>query len=212
MPPATYIYEQRTRILVNPSRYLSTSQTHTLTGHTPHTLSRLVEEGRLTARRVGAKSFAFQTASVLAYCRKHNPTLTLFDLLATAEGTPVTEDELNRELNRARSGTWWTLARRDHAPPDWPTWQNWYRGDTIRAQAALFEQRPEWVRQIKEQRACGLLRRTLWLPAQPLGRYGEYCLARYQNVSAVQGSIRVLATWKLCRRHVNTDPVASSEI
>ncbi|MBR8741451.1 hypothetical protein [Nocardiopsis sp. MG754419] len=54
--------------------------------------------------------------------------VTLFDLLATAIGEPFTEEELASELDRASSGTWWTLARRDQAPPDWTSWQHWYRG------------------------------------------------------------------------------------
>lgn len=197
MPPATHILAQRTRILTTPGRYLSTPQAHTLTGRTPPALARLVDEGRLIARRVGRASFAYQTTSVLAYCRQQRTATSLFDLLTTAAGEPITENELTRELDRACSGTWWTLARRDHSPPDWPSWQDWYRGDTIQAQAMLFERRSKWVRQIKEHRSRGLMRRTLWLPSQPLGRYGEYCLDRYQNVTAAGGLVHVLARWKL---------------
>ncbi|MBR8741452.1 DUF6879 family protein [Nocardiopsis sp. MG754419] len=61
----------------------------------------------------------------------------------------------------------------------------------------LFKQRPARVQQIKEHRARCLTRRTLWLPAQPLGRYGQYCLARYQHVSAAGGTVDVLPVWKL---------------
>lgn len=197
MPPATYIYEQRTRLLIGPGPYLSAADTRALTGHTSPTLTRLVDEGKLVARRVGRRSFVYQTASLLAYCRKQGIATFLFDLLATADGEPVTEIELEAELGRAHSGTWWTLARRDQSPPDWPTWRAWYSGHTSQAQAGLAEQRPEWAQQIKEQRTRGLLHRTLWLPAQPLGQYGEYCLARFQNVTAAGGSVHALATWKL---------------
>ncbi|GAA1463343.1 hypothetical protein NE857_26250 [Nocardiopsis exhalans] len=197
MAPATYIYEQRARILTDPGRYVSTADARALTGHTQPTLARLVDEGKLIARRVGRKSLTFQTAPLLGYCRKQHPALTLFDLLATTTGEPVTEKELASELDQASSGTWWTLARRDHAPPDWATWQHWYRGDTLHARTMLFEQRPGWAQQIKEHRARGILRRTLWLPAQPLGRYGQYCLARYQHVTAAGGTVDVLPLWKL---------------
>lgn len=197
MSPATYILDQRTRILTAPGRYLSAADTRTLTGHTPPTLTRLLDEGRLVARQVGQRSFAYQTVSVLAYCRKQASTVTLFDLLTTADGEPISEDELTGELDRARSGAWWTLARRDQSPPDWPTWQAWYHGNTVQAQTKLAEQRPRWSRQVKEHHARGLVRRTLWLPSQPLSGFGEYCLAHYEHVSAAGGSVRVLPAWKL---------------
>ncbi|GAA1456959.1 hypothetical protein NE857_09060 [Nocardiopsis exhalans] len=197
MPPATYIYEQRTRILTDPARYLDAADTRTLTGHAKATLSRLTEEGRFIARKTGARSFSYQTESVLAYCREQDPNVTLFDVLATTTGEQVTEDELARELGRARSGTWWTLARRDHAPPDWSSWQHWYRGDTVQAQTDLYEKRAEWARQLKEHRARGLVRRTLWVSAQPSGMYGQYCLTRYRNVAAAGGSVHVLPAWKI---------------
>ena len=196
MPPA-HILDQRTRILTDPGRYVSTADARTLTGHTQPTLARLVDEGKLIARRVGRKSLTFQTAPLLGYCRKQHPVLTLFDLLATTTGEPVTEEELASELDRASSGTWWTLARRDHAPPDWPSWQHWYRGDTVQAQTGLYEQRAEWTRQIREQRTRGLVRRTLWVSAQPSGMYGQYCLALYRNVAAAGGSVHVLPAWKV---------------
>ncbi|GAA1463191.1 hypothetical protein NE857_03355 [Nocardiopsis exhalans] len=197
MPPATYIYEQRTRLLTDPGRYVSTADARTLTGHTQPTLARLVDEGKLIARRAGVRTFSYQAASLLDYCRKQHPTLTLFDLLTAADGEPVTETELASELDRSRSGTWWTLARRDHAPPDWASWQHWYRGHTHHAQNLLFEQRPQWAKEIKEHRARGLIRRTLWMPAQPLGAFGEYGLARYQHVTAAGGTVHVLPSWKV---------------
>lgn len=197
MPPAVYAYEQRTRILVDPGRYLSIADARTLTGHTPPTLVRLVDEGRLIARRVGRQSFAYQTASVLTYCLRQSTQISLFDLLATSDGEPITDQELTSELDQAPSGTWWTLARRYHAPPDWPTWQAWYSGDTSQAQTALAEQRPRWRYQLKEHQGRGLVRRTLWLPAQPLGSFGEYCLARYEHVVAAGGAVHVLPAWKL---------------
>ncbi|MFE7462445.1 DUF6879 family protein [Nocardiopsis terrae] len=197
MPPATYIYDQRTRVLVDPNRYLTTTETRTITGYPAPTLARMVDEGRLIARRVGRKSLVFQTASVVAYCQQNSAQVSLFDLLATADGETITEEELANALDHTRVGTWWTLARRDQSPPDWPTWQNWYRGDTAQAQAALAAQRPRWAQQVKEHRARGLVRRTLWLPTQPLGGFGEYCLARYEHVAAAGGSVHVLPAWKL---------------
>lgn len=197
MPPTTYVHEQRARILTAPRQYLTAADTRTMTGHAQPTLSRLTEEGRFIARKTGARSFSYQTESVLAYCREQDPHVTLFDVLAATDGEHLTEDELARELSRARSGTWWTLARRDHAPPDWPSWQQWYRGDTVQAQTDLYEQRAEWTRQVKGHRACGLARRTLWVSAQPSGMYGQYCLALYRNVAAAGGSVHVLPAWKV---------------
>lgn len=197
MPPATYVVDQRTRVLTAPGRYLSTADARTLTGHAPVKLSRLAREGAFLTRQVGSRSYSYQTTSVIEYCRKQDITLSLVDLLANAEGEPITEDELATELDRARSGTWWTLARREQSPPDWPTWRAWYTGDTPQARKLLVQQRSQWVRQVKEQQARGIVRRTLWLPSKRLSAFGKYCLARFEHVSAAGGSVQVLPAWKV---------------
>lgn len=198
MSSAIHQVEQNTRLLVDPGTYLNIGKTQALTGHTPHTLARRAEEGTLVARRVGIRSFAYQTTSVVAYRRRQNPTgFSLFDLLANAEGEHLTDQEVADELDRAPAGVWWTLTRRDHYPPDWPSWQSWYRGETDQAEATLTEQRPRWEQQTQELRARGLTRQTLWLATQPVGNFGEYRLARYRHLTASGGRVRVLPAWKL---------------
>lgn len=197
MPPATYVVDQRTRVLTAPGLYLSTADAWTLTGHAPVALSRLAREGAFLTRQVGSRSFSYQTASVIDYCRKQNITVALTDLLATAEGEPIIEEQLATELDGARSGTWWTLARREQSPPDWPSWQHWYTGHTRQAQKLLAQQRSRWVRQVKEYQAGGVVRRTLWLPSKRLSAFGEYCLARFEHVVAAGGSVQVLPAWKV---------------
>ncbi|MGW5877781.1 DUF6879 family protein [Nocardiopsis terrae] len=198
MPVATYLLDQRARVLTNPSQYLPAADTRTLTGHTPPTLTRLVDEGKLIARRVGARSFSYQTSSVLAYCRQQDPPFTLFDALATTTGgVHLTETELETELGRTGSGARWTMVRRDHAPPDWPSWKHWYQGHTHQAHTVLFEQRTAWAQQNRQHRARGIVHRTLWLPSQPLGSFGQYSLARYEHLTAAGGAVRVLPAWKM---------------
>lgn len=197
MPPATYVVDQRTRILTAPGRYLCAADARVLTGHASPALVQLVQEGRLLARQLGSRSYSYQTASIVGYCRKREFALTLFDLLVAADGEPVSEDELATELDQAHSGTWWTLARREQSPPDWPTWQHWYTGETAQARRLLGQQRPRWVRQVKEHQARGTVRRTLWLPSKRLSAFGEYCLARFEHVVAAGGSVQVLPAWKV---------------
>ena len=189
--PAPHTLDHRTRVLTGPSPYLSGAHTRALTGHTQPTLARLVDEGELTARKLSAR-LTFQTASVVAYCRRKGMTVSLFDRLVDAEGERITECELEFDLARARSGTWWTLARREHAPPDWPTWKAWYSGDTDASLAGLAARREVWAHQVKDQKLRGLLRRTLWVSPHRLGHFGAYSLAQYEQVSAAQGVVRVL--------------------
>lgn len=196
MSPATHRLQQRTRLMVDARTYLSPTDAQTLTGHTRHTLKLRVEEGTLVAHRVGARAFSYRTDSVIAYCQRRHLELTLFDRLGNAEGELITEPELADELDHAPAGTWWTLARRDHRPPDWPTWQAWYQGHTEQAEQALTEQQPRWKQENTRLRARGVLRRTLWAPAQPLSGYGRYCLARYRNVVTAGGQVQVLPAWK----------------
>lgn len=197
MPPATHRVVQRTRILVDPSKYLSTREAQTLTGHTPPTLALRVEEGALAATRVARTRFAYETASVVDYCAGTNTPTSLFDLVASAAGEQITEEDLTTELEQAPAGVWWTLLRRDHSPPDWPSWTFWYGGDTARAEAALAGQYAQWAQEIEEHQARGLVRRTLWMPTQPLASFGEYCLARYRHVVVAGGRVRVLPAWKI---------------
>ncbi|MEU3308409.1 DUF6879 family protein [Nocardiopsis sp. NPDC006832] len=196
MSSETHRLQQRTRLMVDARTYLSPTDTQTLTGHTRHTLRLRVDEGSLVAHRVGTRTFSYRTDSVITYCQRRHPEFTLFDRLDSAEGELITEPELTAELDHAPAGTWWTLARRDHCPPDWPTWQAWYQGETERAEQVLAEQQSRWEQENARLRARGVLRRTLWVPAQPLSGYGRYCLARYRHVVAAGGQVRVLPAWK----------------
>ncbi|QVJ00294.1 hypothetical protein KGD82_16135 [Nocardiopsis eucommiae] len=192
--------DQRARILTAPSRYLTTAHTRTLTGHGAQTLVRLTQEGDLIAQQQGPKSFTYNARSVLSYCRRsQSGPLTLFDALTTVHGDHLTEDEVTSELRRTASGTWWTLVRRDQqVPPDWPSWARWFEGEHGQAEQELLAQKPRWTQQIREERARGLIHRTLWVPNAPLRTdFGQYTLAQFTHVVAAGGSVDTLPVWKV---------------
>src|SRR5699024_12215766 len=55
-------------------------------------------------------------------------------VLAHAPGHRVDEETLAYALAHHQNGRRYTLVRREHAPPDWPSWAAWFGGHHTQAQ------------------------------------------------------------------------------
>lgn len=186
----------RTRALVAAGPYTTASDAVLLTGHTRYRLHRMGEDGAIPSRRTGAQTRVYDIRAVVRESYRQGRLL-LADVLRTAQGERLDETDFGYALTQVDAGTWYTLSRRNHMPPDWTSWAAWYAGNTARARGLLAEEQRQHREEAESLTARGLTRRRLWCPALPLGAFGRYQEVRFQMLAQAGAHVRVLPGYKL---------------
>lgn len=181
----------KTQALVSAGPYLTAADAILTTGHTRYRLHKMGEDGMLPSRRTGAQTRVYDTRAVVSEAYRQGRLL-LTDVLRTAAGECLDETDFAHALTQANAGTWYTLIRRNHMPPDWPSWAAWYAGNEGRAQAYLAEEQHEHRMETETLAARGLSRRRLWCPDLPLTLFGRYQSKRFMMLAESGACVRVL--------------------
>lgn len=105
------------------------------------------------------------------------------------------EETLAYALAHHQNGRRYTLVRREHAPPDWPSWAAWFGGHHTQAQTLLAQEHPPHHAAASAPHNSG--QAIVWVAAQPLSAFGAYTLARYTYLRAAGAHVGVLPAWKV---------------
>lgn len=186
----------RTKAVVTTGAYSTTADAVLITGHTRYRLHTMGEEGVLPSRKAGAQTRVYDTGALVRDAYRLGRLL-LPDVLRTASGERLHETDFAHALTTHQSGTWYTLSRHNHMPPDWPSWAAWYAGNTVRARGLLAEEQRQHREEAESLTARGLTRRRLWCPTLPLGAFGRYQEVRFQMLAQAGAHVRALPGYKL---------------